>query len=385
MPTDIKDLSTHTADLADFIAVQDTGGTGGKVALSSIMALGASTAFPVNVASATALTVGPNGTTDPTLTIDTVAGTCVTGIKVTGNAATSGVALAALSSGTDEDLTIDAKGTGTITLAGTSTGTVIAGADVVFSQANPEIRGGDTDGALYISPSTTNALGGNILLYGDTHATKANDIELRATAGVELHYDDSGSLWDFGANLLTTTGGATLGGTLTFTGAQTLTTTTGQLDISTTAGNGDIVITPHGTGSIKLVGAGAGVRYVQIVPFNATTDCATGDGAGDVGYLHIPEEFNGMDLVEVHAECITAGTTGTMDVQIYNVTQAADMLTTKITIDSAETGSDTAAAAAVIDAANDDVAENDMLRVDVDAVHTTAANGLWVTLGFRLP
>ena len=89
--------------------------------------------------------------------------------------------------------------------------------------------------------------------------------------------------------------------------------------------------------------------------------------------------------MEVHAEVITAGTTGTTDIQIANVTQAADMLTTKITIDSGETGSDTAAAAAVIDTANDDVATNDLLRVDVDAVSTTAAKGLIVTLGFQRP
>jgi len=134
-----------------------------------------------------------------------------------------------------------------------------------------------------------------------------------------------------------------------------------------------------------MTAVGLRIQYAQIVCFNATTDCETGDGAADVGYFHVPAGFNGMDLVEVHAECITAGTTGTMDIQIANVTQAADMLTTKITIDSAETGSDTAAAAAVIDAANDDVATNDLLRIDIDAVHTTAAKGLWVTLGFQVP
>ena len=61
------------------------------------------------------------------------------------------------------------------------------------------------------------------------------------------------------------------------------------------------------------------------------------------------------------------------------------MLSTKITIDSGETGSDTAATAAVIDTSNDDVASWDVLRIDVDAVSTTAAKGLIVTLEFRLP
>jgi hypothetical protein len=61
------------------------------------------------------------------------------------------------------------------------------------------------------------------------------------------------------------------------------------------------------------------------------------------------------------------------------------MLSTKLTIDSAETGSDTAAAAAVINTSTDDVATNDLLRIDVDAVSTTAPKGLIITLEFQLP
>lgn len=122
-------------------------------------------------------------------------------------------------------------------------------------------------------------------------------------------------------------------------------------------------------------------HYIQVEPFSFvdSVDCVAGDGKG---WAHIPRDIGGMDLVEVHAEARTAGTTGTMDIQVRNVTQAADMLTTKLTIDSTETGSDTAAAPAVIDAANDDVAENDMLAIDFDAVQTTAAKGCIVTLGF---
>ena len=63
--------------------------------------------------------------------------------------------------------------------------------DVHFSVANPELLGGDTDGALLIGPSTTSALGGNVVLYGDTHATKAGDIELRNTAATVMNYDHS--------------------------------------------------------------------------------------------------------------------------------------------------------------------------------------------------
>ena len=123
-------------------------------------------------------------------------------------------------------------------------------------------------------------------------------------------------------------------------------------------------------------------KSASMVAFDFTTDTAVGDGAG---YFRVPSSMNGMNLVAISATVITAGTTGTTDVQIANITQAADMLSTKLTVDSGETDSSTAATPAVIDAANDDVATADLLRVDVDAVSTTAAKGLIINLEFRLP
>lgn len=137
------------------------------------------------------------------------------------------------------------------------------------------------------------------------------------------------------------------------------------------------VVTPD-----SLAGSYAGTKTVQATVVDYTTDVATGDGQG---YIHIPASVNGMNLVTVHAEVITAGTTGTTDIQIHNVTDAVDMLSTKLTIDSGETGSDTGATPAVINTSNDDVATNDLLRIDVDAVSTTAPKGLIVTLEFRIP
>ena len=93
----------------------------------------------------------------------------------------------------------------------TSTG-LLKGGDLTLTAPNPEVLGGDADGILYLSASTTKDLGGNILLYGDTHATKANDFEFRATTGVELHYDDSASTFDFQANKITTTGVVSIAG-----------------------------------------------------------------------------------------------------------------------------------------------------------------------------
>jgi len=132
----------------------------------------------------------------------------------------------------------------------------------------------------------------------------------------------------------------------------------------------------------SLAGSNFGIRYFEVTCYDYTTDCVVADG---VGYFHVPAGLNGMNLVEVHAFCITAGTTGTMDIQIHNLTDTADMLSTKITIDTTETGSDTAATPPVINGATDDVVTNDVIRIDVDVIHTTAAKGLIVTLGFSLP
>lgn len=88
----------------------------------------------------------------------------------------------------------------------------------------------------------------------------------------------------------------------------------------------------------------------------------------------------GKKLTAVHAEVATAGTTGltTIDVNL----NGTSMLSTKITIDSAETGSDTAGTAAVIDTGNDDVVQFDRITVDVDGVSVTAPLGLTITLTF---
>jgi len=138
-------------------------------------------------------------------------------------------------------------------------------------------------------------------------------------------------------------------------------------------------VTPDG-----LAGSVFGTQVVQLMVFDDSQDVATGDGAGDL-FFRVPSTMNGMNLVAVAACVQTAGTTGTTDIQIHNVTDTADMLSTVITIDSGETDSSTAATAAVIDGTADDVATGDVLRIDVDAVSTTAPKGLLVELQFRLP
>lgn len=132
----------------------------------------------------------------------------------------------------------------------------------------------------------------------------------------------------------------------------------------------------------SLAGSNFGIRYVQIEVFGPTTDVATGDGKK---YFHIPAGLGGMNLVEVHAQVVTAGTTNSTTVQIHNLTQTADMLSALLEVETGETGSDTSDPGPTIDTGNDDVATNDVLRIDVDTISTTAPKGLFVTLGFQTP
>ena len=129
-----------------------------------------------------------------------------------------------------------------------------------------------------------------------------------------------------------------------------------------------------------------------MVVFDLVIASATGDGKY---YLVVPSTLNGMTLGSVSASVITVGTTNTTDVQLARCAVVAtgsqcsgtvvDMLSTKLTIDSNENKSSTAATPPVINAANDDVATDQVIRVDVDAVSTTPATGLIVILGFQLP
>ncbi len=108
---------------------------------------------------------------------------------------------------------------------------------------------------------------------------------------------------------------------------------------------------------------------------------ATGDGQF---IFAIPKDLNGSNLVDAQAYVTTVSSSGLPTVQIRNVTQTADMLTTKITIDVGDLRSfapDTPATPRVIDTANDDVATGDLIAIDVD-VAGTGAMGLGVLLGF---
>lgn len=98
----------------------------------------------------------------------------------------------------------------------------------------------------------------------------------------------------------------------------------------------------------------------------------------------VPDILDGYDLTGVAATLTDASTSGIPTFQIHNVTGAADMLSTALTIDANEKTSRTAATAAVIDTANDDVSVGDIVRFDCD-VAGTGAKGLTIVMEFEKP
>ena len=109
----------------------------------------------------------------------------------------------------------------------------------------------------------------------------------------------------------------------------------------------------------------------------------TGDGKV---YYRVPSTMNGHNLIGVAAAVSTVSSSGIPTIQLRRVRAGspADMLSTKVTIDANETDSSTAAAAAAIDASNDDVQTGDQIHVDVD-VAGTGTKGLEIEMQFRAP
>ena len=128
-------------------------------------------------------------------------------------------------------------------------------------------------------------------------------------------------------------------------------------------------------------------RQITLYVTDFATAIATGDGAT---YWRVPSDLDGFNIVDVAAQLGAAqSSSGTPTVQIARLRfataggarTAVDVLSTKITIDANEWDSKDATTPAVINAANDDMSEGDLLRIDIDAAGT-GAQGLFVTIGF---
>lgn len=132
--------------------------------------------------------------------------------------------------------------------------------------------------------------------------------------------------------------------------------------------------------NIDVVGSLRTTRTIEIMVFPATTDVATGDGKA---YYVIPDEMTNMNLSRVAATVITAGSTGSTTIAIYNVTDSQEMLSTLMSIETGEISTRTSATPGTIDTSHDDVVTGDLIRIDVDSVSSTAPKGLIVEMEFE--
>jgi hypothetical protein len=227
--------------------------------------------------------------------------------------------------------------------------------------------------------------------------TALNWADLFLGSGALINFNNGDVVLTHSAGILTmgtgdlrvTTAGANTASVVTVGGAQTLTSKTltspvlntgitGTAIASsaniTTGTDNTLIVTPDGLAGSTIFGR----KAVSIQCFEGATNVSTGNGKA---YLTIPESLNGMNLVRAQATVVTAGTTNATTVMIHNKTDANDMLSGAISIASAGT----VGTVGTINTSFDDVATNDVLRIDVDSVSTTPPQGLMVVLEFQLP
>lgn len=144
-------------------------------------------ATTITTTSANGLTVGRQGATDPVLKIACATASVATGLSVTGAAAASGLAVAVISSGTNENLTIDAKGSGTISLNATGTGNIVLGR--AATGVSMSLTGGDVLKSATAVPATAGAVAAGVPV-----SMYSSGITIEVTSDAPTHTRPKGSI-----------------------------------------------------------------------------------------------------------------------------------------------------------------------------------------------
>jgi hypothetical protein len=170
-------------------------------------------------------------------------------------------------------------------------------------------------------------------------------------------------------------------------------TMTGQLVIDLTSGfyglkivetaSGNVIHAEKGLTSSGTLTVKGEPRIPRIIAFplcDAITDCATGSGI----VYRIPTMMDNFAFSGATLDAGVAGTTSTMSVQVINITDGTSLFTTKITLDSGDVSSDTAATPYVRNGTlgQRTITDGDRIMPRIDAVHTTPAKGVTLNLHF---
>jgi len=226
-------INEGSTSSADFNAFETSGSAGtftdltatgnttlGNAVTDTLAITGATT---LTTTSANGLVVGANGATNPVLKVACSTASVATGVSITGAAAAGGVAIAAISSGANENITLDALGTGTITLGGTSTGNIVLGRATGVTGALTVTSAGASALAVGLNGSTNPAL-----TVDASTASSATGLRIKsaaAAAGVAVDVTSSGANENLTINALgsgTITFGNTSTGQITFQRATTV-------------------------------------------------------------------------------------------------------------------------------------------------------------------
>lgn len=222
----------------------------------------------IQSASASALAIGLNGSTNPSFVVDASAASQAAGLKITGAATGSTVAVATIDSGANTNLTINAKGTGTIGIGSVSTGAVTITPATTLSNAL-------TYGGVTLSNSVTGT-GSMVLSTSPSFITPSIGVATATTINKYTFTTPStgSTLTISDGKTLTVSNSITLAGTdaTTWTGATT-NMTIAALNIADQTVTGGAVITSNNIGNVTSGGTvtlDCGARPLQFLTNNSS-------------------------------------------------------------------------------------------------------------------
>lgn len=259
----------------------------------------------------------------------------------------------------------------------TSSGTIVCSTSTFTTSGDNDARyvntsGDSMTGALILANGSELHASGSLFTRGDLILnSESGAVNVGITFGgtpERLRWLTAESRFEFSDDLnvtgdLTASGTVSLDGIVTFQNAGS-----GNLIVNgsylRTAPNGHITIRPEGNGQFRRP---ADITWVDLA--------ATADATGSGFAFPIPDSLSGSVLTDWSGNFVTAGVTGTATWQIINQTDGCDLFSTKITIDSAEKKTSTAATPAVINTSCNTFTTDDVLILRTDVVQTTAGKG----------
>ncbi len=201
-----------SGDIVAFVDVSDTTQSAqGSLVKGTLTQFFAAIPVPVVVTSATAaaLAVGRLGATTPAFTVDASTASQVAGLKVTGAVTGGTVAVVTTDSGSNTNLTINAKGSGTIGIGSVSTGRVTITPVVTITGALTQTGLATFNAGLVVAAGQKIGVGG-----AATYAVHVVDGGFVGTVGFGATSTTDGDNWFYGTGTIASGSAFFLNGTI---------------------------------------------------------------------------------------------------------------------------------------------------------------------------